>query len=163
MREGTSKIGKKTFLGIKKIIPITSISASIIAPAAGFDSTEAFMDETSSAHAIVGNTIPYLALNALDDPLLLGKDLPRAEVRASSSTVLATTKNGGHLGWFGRWQDGTPEGRWSARVGGDWFTGIESLKLAARPVPDFTVTDDGWVYPVGRPYMGYQVLSRDTF
>ena len=86
MREGTSNIGKKTFLGIKKIIPITSISASIIAPTAGFDSAEAFMGETSSAHALAGNTISFLTLNARDDPL-----------GSLQRVVLATTKNGAGL------------------------------------------------------------------
>lgn len=54
--------------------------------------------------------MPFLAINALDDPIVA--HLPTLETESSTTCCLAVTPKGGHLGWF---------------TGGRFLTGLTSL------------------------------------
>ncbi|KAG8896993.1 hypothetical protein FRB99_008523 [Tulasnella sp. 403] len=138
--------------------------STLVAYAAGYDCPVDFMERTSSVNAISNVAIPVLALNAADDPLLRGKELPREEVSQSRHMVMCVTKRGGHLGWFGTGKDGKTEGhrRWFSRVFDQWFAGLNDLNMAPRPHPKIVVGHDGYMYPEGRPDMAFMEVDAIT-
>ena len=80
-------------------------------------------DIAASSHTSIPNIrVPFLAINAADDPIVGFS--PSAEVEAlSTSCVLAVTPYGGHLGWFENQESGLkstlrggpPPDRWVRR------------------------------------------------
>ncbi|KAI0167116.1 AB-hydrolase YheT [Hypoxylon sp. FL1284] len=76
-------------------------------PTWGYPTEEAYYRDASSSDALVAVRIPFLAINAVDDPIVSSLSLPYAEASTNPYTVLCTTSLGGHLGWFeiggGRW------------------------------------------------------------
>lgn len=117
----------------KKGLSFTDFCGQFVAPVAGYANAEEFMEATSSVNAIPNVRIPVFALNANDDPLLGGNNLPRAEMSASAYSVMAVTRTGGHLGWFGKGRDGlkTESKRWSTRVAVEYFDGLRKVRLFA--------------------------------
>jgi predicted alpha/beta-fold hydrolase len=82
----------------------------------GFGSVRDYYRTTSSAYRVASIAIPFLAVNALDDPISAGMAIPTAALTKSAYTVLCTTKHGGHVGWHcvnGR--------RWIARATSSFF------------------------------------------
>ncbi|KAI1391211.1 AB-hydrolase YheT [Hypoxylon trugodes] len=73
----------------------------------GYPTEEAYYRDASSSDSLLAVRIPFLAINALDDPIASSMALPEAEARHNPWVVLCTTSLGGHLGWFepngGRW------------------------------------------------------------
>jgi len=61
--------------------------------------SSSFIDRWASSHKSIHNIrVPYLALNAMDDPIVAF--IPTEETEHSLVCALAVTKRGGHLGWF---------------------------------------------------------------
>ncbi|KAJ3249120.1 hypothetical protein HDU78_007082 [Chytriomyces hyalinus] len=54
----------------------------------------------SSAQYLPDVCIPTLLLSDLDDPVAMSKSIPVADVIANPNVVLATTRRGGHIGWY---------------------------------------------------------------
>lgn len=44
--------------------------------------------------------IPFLALNAIDDPIAPSPAIPYEAPKTNANVAIATTQGGGHLGWF---------------------------------------------------------------
>lgn len=76
-------------------------------PTWGYPTEGAYYRDASSTDSSLAIRIPFLALNAEDDPIAVNEALPRLEVQQSAYNVLCTTSLGGHLSWFemggGRW------------------------------------------------------------
>ena len=76
-------------------------------PTWGYPTEGAYYRDASSIDAMMGIRIPFLAIHALDDPVVTEEALPKTEIQATPYGVLCTTARGGHLGWFelggGRW------------------------------------------------------------
>ncbi|KAF8323184.1 hypothetical protein DL93DRAFT_639381 [Clavulina sp. PMI_390] len=133
--------------------------------------------------------IPFLALNASDDPIVA--EIPYADIARSTHVVQLVTDFGGHLGWFegGRQKDERfgrgfhhPPMRWVRKPVLEWLqatgedliaeefdklgnkSGSESLKPKLRRA----VRGDGpavdregeWYYEEGRPEVGFKFLVR---
>lgn len=73
----------------------------------GYPTEEAYYRDASSSDSLLAVRIPFLAINAVDDPIASNLSLPYAEASRNPYTILCTTSLGGHLGWFelggGRW------------------------------------------------------------
>lgn len=65
-----------------------------------YASVDQYYDDASSFRFIKDVQVPLLCLNALDDPIANPACIPYKEIEANPNVVLATTEEGGHLGWF---------------------------------------------------------------
>ncbi len=76
-------------------------------PTFGYPTEDSYYRDASSVDAVLAIRVPFLAINATDDPISSRRALPYGEARLNPYTVLCTTSLGGHLGWFepggGRW------------------------------------------------------------
>ena len=78
--------------------------------------------DASSHRALTDIRVPFLAINAADDPIV-GYS-PGEEANNSISCALFVTQHGGHLGWF---QGGSPVGfspppdRWIRKPALEWL------------------------------------------
>ncbi|KAJ3241709.1 hypothetical protein HDU81_011033 [Chytriomyces hyalinus] len=54
----------------------------------------------SSAQYLPDVCIPTLLLSDLDDPVAMSKSIPVADVIENPNVILATTRRGGHIGWY---------------------------------------------------------------
>lgn len=66
----------------------------------GYRSPEHYYREVSCVNYLHQITIPVFALSSLDDPVITKDCIPYEEFIHNSNLVLATTRTGGHLGWF---------------------------------------------------------------
>lgn len=78
-----------------------------------FPTPEAYRQWASSEQKLPGITVPFLAINSEDDPIVAR--FPYEKAVKNPWVVFVTTKRGGHLGWFegplfGR--KGIPPHRW---------------------------------------------------
>ncbi|KZO91697.1 AB-hydrolase YheT [Calocera viscosa TUFC12733] len=65
-----------------------------------FPSADAYYEWASCHKSILNIRVPFLAINADDDPIIVGNMLPVEEVKQSPWCVLGVTRGGGHLGWW---------------------------------------------------------------
>ena len=124
------------FLGIQDVIPIEDILSSrfvynfdnhVTKNIFGYRTVDEYYRVASSAQYVPDIKIPFIALNALDDPISIKGCIPFDEIECNPNCVLVTTAGGGHLGWWAA--DGT---RWYAAVVAEW---IQSL-LEIDPLED---------------------------
>jgi uncharacterized protein len=78
-------------------------------------SAEAYYKAMSSHNAIKEIRIPFLAINAADDPVVRHVPMDGGE---NPYVVMVLTGRGGHLGWF---MDGTGRERWTTRPVLEWL------------------------------------------
>src|SRR5258708_12032467 len=80
----------------------------------------------SSAHqSLAGIRVPFLAMNALDDPIVA--EVPLHEAGKNPWVGMCITKVGGHLGWFeggGFLGKGGPPNKWNVRPVVEWSYAI---------------------------------------
>lgn len=115
--------------------------------------------------------VPFLAINASDDPIVMYN--PTEETEKSMTSALAVTPHGGHLGWFhggsfltGLFGRGLPPDRWVRKPV------LEFLKACAEDyVPDTRYgmgrnggdrfERDGFVLEKGREkFVGFKVIQE---
>ncbi|KAI8826648.1 Alpha/Beta hydrolase protein [Fimicolochytrium jonesii] len=77
--------------------------------------------KASSAQYIPDIRVPFLVLTALDDPISPPEVLPYFEVYENPHCIMATTKRGGHIGWFEGW---FRTSRWHQRPIGEFIGAI---------------------------------------
>jgi uncharacterized protein len=68
----------------------------VTAPLHGYRDTDDYWDRASARHVLGDITVPTLVLNALNDPFLPGRYLPR---RAAACVQLDYPEHGGHVGF----------------------------------------------------------------
>jgi uncharacterized protein len=68
----------------------------VTAPLHGYRDTDDYWDRASARHVLGDITVPTLVLNALNDPFLPGRYLPR---HASKHVTLDYPARGGHVGF----------------------------------------------------------------
>lgn len=115
--------------------------------------------------------MPFLAINAADDPIVAHN--PTEETEAGLTSALAVTPYGGHLGWFqggsfltGLFGRGIPPDRWVRQPV------LEFLRACAEdyvPDPKYgvakngedTIKRDGFVLEKGKEkYSGFKVVQE---
>ncbi|KAF2443536.1 medium-chain fatty acid ethyl ester synthase/esterase 1 [Karstenula rhodostoma CBS 690.94] len=73
---------------------------AVQAPSWGYPTETAYYRDAQSADAVVAIKIPFLAINAEDDPISSIEAIPYEEFKQNPYTVLCCTNWGGHLSWF---------------------------------------------------------------
>ncbi|PVG02597.1 AB-hydrolase YheT [Serendipita vermifera] len=116
----------------------------------------------SSDQKLPGIQVPYLAINAGDDPIV--PVIPRPDepsCEASGWVAVAITPGGGHLGWF---EDGEKRGevrRWIREPVLQWLRAvIEEYKPEKKPEGRPIEEVDGFVREVGREDIGYREIDE---
>lgn len=97
----------------------------------GHASVDEYYRSASSAQHVAGVRVPTLFLSALDDPIVAPGLIPRAQVAANPWCVLATTRLGGHIGWF-EGLDGT---QWHTRGVVEFVRAITATAPPRSPAP----------------------------
>ncbi|KAJ3097812.1 hypothetical protein HDU97_004548 [Phlyctochytrium planicorne] len=88
---------------IKSAKSLTEFDDHVTRRAFGFRTVHEYYRMGSSAQFVPDIRIPTLFFSALDDPIASYKTLPVYEALANPNVVIATTRRGGHIGWFEGW------------------------------------------------------------
>ncbi|KAF2118723.1 medium-chain fatty acid ethyl ester synthase/esteras-like protein 1 [Lophiotrema nucula] len=72
----------------------------IQAPTWGYPTEGAYYRDAQSVDAVTAVRIPFLGINATDDPISSIEAIPWEEFKRNPYAVLVTTNWGGHLSWF---------------------------------------------------------------
>ncbi|KAF9480145.1 AB-hydrolase YheT [Pholiota conissans] len=111
-----------------------------------------------SSHKIVSKiTVPFLAINAADDPVV--RHVPM-DGEGNGLVVMELTTGGGHLGWF---QQGPGYvDRWTTKPVLEWLKLVgDDVAYDPKPKGLPTYTDkDGFLREEGRPEIGVKVVEE---
>jgi len=66
----------------------------------GFQNPEQYYRQVSCVNYLEKIKVPVLALSSLDDPVVTKDCIPYEEFKSNPNLILATTRAGGHIGWF---------------------------------------------------------------
>lgn len=94
----------ETLQAIKSIKTFMDFDTFYTAPVHGFQTAEAYWEQSSCAAYLGGITRPTLLINALDDPFLPQACYPLAVAENHKSFFLEVPKYGGHVGFIERWR-----------------------------------------------------------
>lgn len=81
---------------------------------------------SSCASYVKNVSVPLLCISSMDDPVCTAEAIPWDECRANKNVVLATTKHGGHLGYF---EGVTASSLWWVRTVNEFFGVLHSSPL----------------------------------
>ncbi|TQV93568.1 hypothetical protein V2A60_010035 [Cordyceps javanica] len=85
---------------IERVTYLHDFDREVQCPTWGYPTESAYYRDASSCDSILSIRIPFLAVNARDDPIALDGALPYQEFRQNPNTIMLTTSLGGHLCWF---------------------------------------------------------------
>ncbi|KAJ6783781.1 hypothetical protein PWT90_04384 [Aphanocladium album] len=85
---------------VAKVTYLYEFDRAVQCPTWGYPTESAYYRDASSCDSVLSIRIPFLAINAKDDPIALDGALPYEEFRQNPNTILLTTSLGGHLCWF---------------------------------------------------------------
>jgi predicted alpha/beta-fold hydrolase len=136
---------------------LVTVHAGDTSPPFPFETSREYYAHASS-HKVLGDVrIPFLAVNADDDPVV--KYLPVDETD-NEWVVMVVTHGGGHLGWFETIGIvGTR--RWITQPALEWFSATaEKIDVQrGRVMRDIQVVD-GWLVESGREHLGCIEIGR---
>lgn len=120
-----------------------------------FETADAYYRWCSAASYTEKVSIPLLVISALDDPVCTAESIPWHECRANKNIVLATTKHGGHLGFF---EGITASGLWWVRAANEFLDVLHSTPHMDKQKkgPYINVTD------ANEPPEGHKFQRRKT-
>ncbi|TFK76467.1 AB-hydrolase YheT [Pluteus cervinus] len=125
------------------------------APTFPFPDADAYYRWASSHKVLKDVRVPFLAINATDDPVV-----HKVPMSASDNpyVTMVLTGGGGHLGWF-QSGDGITS-RWFTEPVLEWMKLTEALVLPSklRNPPSTYVDEEGFVCEQGRPHLGSKVI-----
>jgi predicted alpha/beta-fold hydrolase len=116
--------------------------------------------QTMSSHEILEHVqIPYLAINAADDPIV-----QRVPLHAGDNpfVVMGLTTGGGHLGWFQAGKNGNVD-RWTTQPVLDWLK-LMGDDVVHDPTPrgnKIFIDNEGWLREEGREDLGCREVSEE--
>ena len=112
--------------------------------------------------------VPLLSFSAADDPIVAAETVPRKAAAANPNLIFATTKHGGHLGWF--------EGffrprRWISKPVIEFIRAIHEADPSPRVARYETMpkqqdgkrpqVGDEMVMVEGKPKVGFKLLKEE--
>lgn len=110
-----------------------------------------------SSHNVVHDvTVPFLAINAGDDPVVRSSPMDGA---GNGLVVMGLTTGGGHLGWF---QDVSKRNidRWTTKPVLEWLKlVIEDIVQEPRVYRKLYVDEAGFLREEGRPSLGCKEIA----
>ncbi|KAI0037036.1 Alpha/Beta hydrolase protein, partial [Vararia minispora EC-137] len=107
----------------KRFVVLRDFDTAITAPVFGFAHPLEYYATVSSARFMSRIRIPFLGLNAADDPILGPDTLPLGDAYTNPWILLVRTQQGGHLGWFEAGSDGTLR-RWFVKPVSEFLTAL---------------------------------------
>ncbi|KAL4067606.1 Alpha/Beta hydrolase protein [Scleroderma yunnanense] len=116
--------------------------------------------EYASSHKVLGDVrIPFLAINASDDPVV--QDVPM-DAGENEWVIMALTSHGGHLGWFEVDDAGWGQVRkWIRHPVLEWFHATAEVMIwDGLRYPDIHEID-GYFTEVGRETLGCKVVNTE--
>ncbi len=69
-------------------------------PLWGFNSVDEYYEVASGKNYLDGIKVPFLTIQALDDPIIPKEVVPYKKFYENPNLILATTEYGGHMGWL---------------------------------------------------------------
>jgi len=93
-------IDLKEILESMEPIRLTEIDEKITSKIYGYDGMYDYHYKAACCWAIPNIKIPTLFMNALDDPLIDEAVIDFDSIKANENCILATSKTGGHVGYF---------------------------------------------------------------
>ncbi|XP_010521047.1 PREDICTED: phospholipase ABHD3 [Tarenaya hassleriana] len=115
--------------GIKKSMSVREFDNYATRLVGKFETVDTYYRRSSSAQFVGNVAVPLLCISALDDPVCTSEAIPWDECRANENIVLATTKHGGHLGYY---EGMTATSMWWVRAVQEYFSVLLSSKFADR-------------------------------
>ncbi|POR34299.1 Putative esterase [Tolypocladium paradoxum] len=85
---------------VERITYLHDFDREVQCPTWGYPTEYAYYRDASSTDAVLSIRIPFVAIQATDDPIAVDAALPYEEFKQNPSTVMITTSLGGHLCWF---------------------------------------------------------------
>lgn len=122
-----------------------------------FETAEAYYIWGSSHHVINKITVPFLAINSSDDPIV--RHVPM-DGGGNGLVVMVLTQGGGHLGWFQRGSHFIE--RWTTKPVLEWLK-IMGEGLLHDKFPSGLETwfdKDGFLRAKSRPHLGCRVIRE---
>jgi len=126
------------------------------APTFPFDTAQDYYHWASSHDVVQDIRVPYLAINAADDPVVRHVPMDGAD---NGYVVMGLTPAGGHLGWF---QAGTEYvDRWTTGPVLEWFKVVaEDIVHDTKAVAlRLYIDDDGYLKEEGRTLLGCKEIE----
>ncbi|KAH7117616.1 medium-chain fatty acid ethyl ester synthase/esterase-like protein 1 [Dendryphion nanum] len=99
-KEQMLKGGKIDEEKVKQCKYLYEFDRVVQAPTWGYPTEGAYYRDAQSVDALSAVRIPFLGINAEDDPISHIEAIPFEEFKQNPYTVLCTTNWGGHLSWF---------------------------------------------------------------
>lgn len=126
-----------------------------------FSSAMEYYTWASSHHHVKAIRVPFLAINALDDPIVTTLPLPLPE--EASSVAIVATRHGGHLGWFQRNKQTGPLGveRWIRQPVCEWLRAVGEEMVVEMKEDGAVEEVNGFKCQIGHPEVGYRVVGED--
>ena len=114
--------------------------------------------EYASSHKVLGNVqIPFLSINAADDPIV--QEVPE-DTKENNWILMAVSPNGGHLGWFesnGGWGQVK---RWICTPVIEWLRATAEDICRNRQNTKKLLEVDGLLTEVGSERLGCKVVGE---
>ena len=112
----------------------------------------------SSHHVVKDIGVPFLAINAADDPIV--RHVPMGG-GGNGLVIMELTTGGGHLGWF---QVGPEIGdRWTTQPVLEWFRlGGDLVQQMSSSSPPLYVDEAGYLREEGRPLLGCKEIDSSS-
>ncbi|KAJ5699639.1 hypothetical protein N7536_002652 [Penicillium majusculum] len=85
---------------IRKITYLHEFDRALQCPTWGYPTEGAYYRDATSTDSMLAIRIPFLCVQAEDDPIACREALPYQEMTQTPYGVMLTTSWGGHLGWF---------------------------------------------------------------
>ncbi|KAG6832398.1 hypothetical protein H0H92_002666 [Tricholoma furcatifolium] len=126
------------------------------APTFPFDTAGDYYRWGSSHHAVKDIRIPFLAINAADDPVV--RHVPM-DGGGNGLIVMELTPAGGHLGWF---QAGNGfVDRWTTKPVLEWLklTGEDIVRDTKKFTRKLYEDEEGWLREEGTPLLGCKTIE----
>lgn len=114
----------------------------------------------ASTHEVLADvTIPLLALNADDDPMVQVLPIDKGVDNLSPSVVFALTTGGGHLGWFEKGSYWGHSKRWVSKPVIEWLRATGKDMVISPSQARKLIEVDGYLMEEGRDTLGCQVVE----
>ncbi|KAK7730173.1 hypothetical protein SLS57_001835 [Botryosphaeria dothidea] len=85
---------------VKRCVYLYEFDRAVQCASWGYPTENAYYRDASSCDSMLAIKIPFLAINAEDDPISVREAIPFDEFKQNPYAILCSTSLGGHLSWF---------------------------------------------------------------
>lgn len=118
-----------------------------------FATVDEYYRWSSSDHVVENIEIPFLAINAKDDPVV---KLCPMDGKGNPNVVMVLTGRGGHLGWFQSGSGGSLK-RWTTKPALEWLKLMgDDILLEKRTLPTVYADENGYLKEEGQEVLGFR-------